>query len=773
MASFHKTAFFAYPGQPHDLVGPIAAAAQSVNGAGRLNISIWPQLEIFGAEIPEEVRKGILTTDVTIVDVTVPNANVYYEAGFAIGSGKSLAPVVNASFANAQHNVQRQGIFDNIGYQSYENSQELSSKLEILPKNNLVDLYSKPINHQQPLFFLNSLRKTDFIMEIVSSVKESRAFFRSYDPAEVARFSTVWAIGETTASSGIIIPILASHIEDADQHNLRAAFLAGLGHGLGRQTLIIQHGARQEARPADFREFIKTVSSEQNTSEVVKEFAQQASIAAQSFGGRKSSVKKSSLQRIKLGSSAAENEFRTLEEYFVETSEFIRTLRGEINVVAGRKGSGKTAIFFMVRDRVRPGRDAVVTDLKPESHQLSLFREQLVKIVDVGAFDHTLAAFWYFIILSEVLHSIKRNLDYRSKFDTEAMQASIEIARTLEEFKIEDSGDFTSRINRLGTFVINEIADAKRRSQSLTPDRLTNIVFRGGIPQLKGLISKYTKTHSELYLLFDNIDKGWPADGVSEFDVRLVRILVETLDKIKRDFATVDRNFQSVVFLRNDIFELLLSNTPDKGKAGSVRIDWTDRAKLKQVIYLRLKSSSGEVSATFEALWRKSFVATVGGQDSFEYFVDHCLMRPRFLINIIDFAISNAINRGHNTVTEEDCVDAVKQHSNYLVDDFGYEVRDVSGITSELFYALIGSSRHTGRDDIIGKLRDFGINEADVGRAFNLLLWYGVVGLVDRHDHERYIYDYDYNQRRLDAEVRLAGPDANYVINPALFVAFE
>ena len=30
-------------------------------------------------------------------------------------------------------------------------------------------------------------------------------------------------------------------------------------------------------------------------------------------------------------------------------------------------------------------------------------------------------------------------------------------------------------------------------------------------------------------------------------------------------------------------------------------------------------------------------------QDTFEYFVDHCLMRPQFLINIIENAIANGI----------------------------------------------------------------------------------------------------------------------------------
>ena len=50
-------------------------------------------------------------------------------------------------------------------------------------------------------------------------------------------------------------------------------------------------------------------------------------------------------------------------------------------------------------------------------HQLSLFREELLKVAELGVFDHTLAAFWYLLILSELLLSIRRESSSRSMFD--------------------------------------------------------------------------------------------------------------------------------------------------------------------------------------------------------------------------------------------------------------------------------------------------------------------------------------------------------------------
>lgn len=770
----YRKGFFAFPGMPLDLSTTIKSAADLLKlRTDRIGVTIWPQMDIFGASIPEEVRKSIRESDFVVCDVTKPNLNVYYEAGYAIGLGKNIAPVVNAAFADAVSDIQKDGLFDNIGFRTYENSEQLASVLESPPSTVLLDLHARPLDAQQPLFILDSLRKTDFRNAIVSAVKDSKVFYRSFDPVEDPRLSTVYLINEVTASSGVVIPLLPPHLDDATRHNLRAAFLAGMSHGLGRQTLLIQRSDADSVIPADYRETVLTVRSEAEVADEVKPFALSSILAGQSLKKPSHAKSRSALQQLRLGAHSAENEFRTLEEYFVETSEYLQTLRGEVSVVAGRKGSGKTAIFFQVRDRFRSDRENSVTDLKPESHQLSLFRDELLKLVGVGVYDHTLAAFWYFLILSEIVITIKRNYESKAKRDGSALNVVRELDHILDEFQIADSGDFTTRINRLSRSILQEVDSLKSRGQSLTPERLTNIVFRGGIPQMKAAIVKYTDEDGNIVLLFDNIDKGWPTKGVHEFDIRLVRLLVETLDKVRRDFSASDRNFISVVFLRNDIYELLVDQTPDRGKDGQMRIDWTDRAKLKQVILRRLQYSTGEPKVQFNDVWRRYFPNNAFGKDSFEYLVDHCLMRPRFLLNIIQNAVSNGINRGHEMVDEDDLADAVRQHSNYLVGDFGYEIRDASGISADILYSLVGVTKYLTKNEVLERFSDFGLPREELEQAFNLMLWYGVLGVVSSDGKEHFIYSHDYSAKRLDAEVRRAGAEALFVTNAALHVALS
>ncbi len=763
-----QRAFFAYPSQPNDLTSTIEKAAEASKST-KLELTRWPQMDVFGAGIADRVRQSILQADVVVCDITRPNLNVYYEAGFAIGAGKPIAPVVNTSFAGAEKSISEDGLFDVIGYSRYQNSDELSDHLSNLPTHVLISLYERPINYQQPLYILDMVRKTDFRNAIVSTVKSSGINFRSFDPVEIPRFSTISVIGEVTSSAGIIVPVLGPHVEDAVRHNLRAAMLIGIAHGVGRSSLLLQR--EHEAIPLDYRENAVSIRSEAEIEETVTEFSQAAYLAAQTISSIRPKGSKTALQSLNLGASSAENEFRTLENYFVQTAEFRRALRGEARIVAGRKGSGKTAIFFQVRDEFRRRPHNVIIDLKPESHQLSLFREELLKLADVGLFDHTLAAFWYYVALTEILLSMRKTLGYRGVRDTRAAEAIREIADVVERFDIADSGDFTSRINRLGKLIVAEIARMKNRKEHLSAQVLTNIIFKHGVTELRELIHKHAS--NPILLLFDNIDKGWLANGVHEFDVRLVRLLVEALDKVKRDLYADGVEFTSIVFLRNDIYELLMDQTPDRGKAGQVRIDWTDRAKLRQVIYARLAANLDAPPADFETLWRKYFTDKVQGQASFEYCLDHCLMRPRFLINIIETAVSNAINRGQIVVQENDFLDSVRQHSLYLVNDFGYEIRDVSGLPQDILYSLVGVTELLTRDEVIDRFAEFGVAASDTNRAFELMLWYGVLGIAVDDQNKRYIYDFDYDMRRLSAEIATRASDVLYVANPALHVGLR
>jgi hypothetical protein len=433
MAPRSYRGFFAYPSSPPDLAGPITAAAERLRQTGT-DVVAWPAMPTFGANIPDEVRTAIQDSDIFFADLTRTNLNVYFEAGFAIGLGKTFAPLINTSFSGATDSVRDLGLFTNIGFKGYENSAQLCNIVPSVTITSLYELYAMDINFAQPIFLLDTLRKTEFRNSIVSAVKASRSHFRSFDPVETPRISVVQLVAEITSSSGVIVPFLASHVDDAERHNLRGAVAAGLALGLGRDALILTDQA-EERGPTDYSDNIIVLADQSRIAERVSEFSSDAVLTAQDIPVKPKREDRSLLQSLSLGASAAENEFRTLGSYFVETSEYLRAARGEISIITGRKGSGKSAIFFQVRDNARRRRGSINVDLKPESHQLSSFREQILSTSAAGVFEHTIAAFWYFVSLSEILLNIYRRLESTSRFDSRFFEPMLEIETVFKELR--------------------------------------------------------------------------------------------------------------------------------------------------------------------------------------------------------------------------------------------------------------------------------------------------------------------------------------------------
>src|SRR3546814_12937673 len=91
---------------------------------------------------------------------------------------------------------------------------------------------------------------------------------------------------------------------------------------------------------------------------------------------------------------------RDLERYYLETDQFLKSLRGEAHFVVGRKGSGKSAIFLQIRDaeRDKNRNKNIVLDLKPDGYKLIKFKERILQFLSEGTYQHTITAFWEYVL---------------------------------------------------------------------------------------------------------------------------------------------------------------------------------------------------------------------------------------------------------------------------------------------------------------------------------------------------------------------------------------
>ena len=92
-------------------------------------------------------------------------------------------------------------------------------------------------------------------------------------------------------------------------------------------------------------------------------------------------------------------------------------MAGDLNIVLGRKGSGKTAVFLQARDRTREDRSNIVVDLQPEGYQLLKLKEFIVEELSHGTRKEFLASFWEYIVWLEIAHKLLEKDEKRLRYN--------------------------------------------------------------------------------------------------------------------------------------------------------------------------------------------------------------------------------------------------------------------------------------------------------------------------------------------------------------------
>lgn len=762
--------FFAYPASPRNIGETIESAIKISKENHNCNIQSWAALDIPGHFIAGEVLSGIDEADYLVADISALNFNVTYEVGYAIGCGKRVLICKNKSIAESDLTIREVGIFDTIGYQEYENSEDLSAFVASADKINPIPIKTK-INTKSPVYLLYGLHKTDWMTRIVSRIKKSRFLFRTFDPNEQPRLAASEAVNQVSQSHGVVVPLLPSTNVDASCHNIRGAFIAGLANGMNKALCMLQQRG-DDPIPIDYRDIVNTTNHPDDINDFIAEFAGQIAEAFQADTDFKQPTADTFLQSLDIGASSAENEMRTLEDYYLKTDQFLKSLRGEANIVVGRKGSGKSAIFLQIRDRERSKRGNIVLDLKPDGYKLIKFKETILSYLQEGTFQHTIMAFWEYVLLLEICYKIlESDREYHLR-DHDLYEPYRKLAELYHAEGYDTEGDFSERMSSLMEKISTEYQarHGEEKDVRLSVSELTELLYCHDVKQLSKQVAEYMQRKDMCWLLFDNIDKGWPTSGLEHNDLLIIRTLLDATRKIEKLFNRHRAEVYSIVFLRNDVYELLVQETSDKGKEAKVVLDWTDADLLRELLRLRIVANEGIENVSFEALWPRICTSHYKGEETSQYLIEHSLMRPRFLIDLVNQCKSFAINLNHEIIEESDIEKGLTAFSTDLLTDIGYEINDIAPYAKDVLYSFIGSPSRISMDDAFSTLAGSGIESSALQDLVEILLWYGFLGIAVNGE-EKYIYDFNYNMKLLLGISRKTQGEKPFVINPAFWPA--
>lgn len=750
-----------YPSEPESIAYTIEQAAEILTRSnGGTSWLTWRDFRTTGQVVFCEICKTVRQTSTVVADVTTLNLNLLFEIGFALGLQVPVVPIRDTSYARDKDEFDRLGLLDTLGYLDFQNSEQLATGLlERMPVR-AVPAPPTSLLTESPLYLLKGPIETEGAVRLNSVLKKSALRFRSYDPIETPRLSLHEARRQVGSSFGVVAHLLDPYRTGAKVHNARAALIAGIAMASGKQVLLLQEG--DVPQPIDYRDVVRPYKNAGFVEALLEPLIRRVVDQLQDTSSRSIRPPSRLLERLDIGDVAAENEIRSLRSYFIPTAQFQDAKRGHARLVVGRKGSGKTAIFYSVRDAFARRNSHLVLDLKPEGYQFTTLRETVLSRLAPGVRQHTLVAFWNYVLLVEMAQKVLDHEFSYAQRDPIRRAAFERLQEVHSNLVPASSGDFSERLLRQVERLTERVGHLGVLPE--TAGAMTELMFKEDIPTLNRAVSDYLAEKEEVWVLVDNLDKGWPTRGATDEDIMLIRALLEATRRLQRQLAGREVDLRALVFLRNDIYDHLVRDTPDRGKDTAILLDWTDPQLFQQLVLRRITAGS-DISGEFDDVWSTLFTPRIGVEHSFSFMLDRTLMRPRDLLNLLHRAIEVAVNRGHSRVSEDDIRHAVKVHSEDILVTMSFELRDIFPTLSDPLYVFIGCPVVLDEEDVLLRLMEAGMAEAQARSALALLLWFGFLGVHEpRQEKPRYAYDVRYNTEKLLASVRLH--DAKYVVHP-------
>ncbi|WP_457792606.1 P-loop ATPase, Sll1717 family [Pseudomonas syringae] len=356
--------------------------------------------------------------------------------------------------------------------------------------------------------------------------------------------------------------------------------------------------------------------------------------------------------------------------YFFHIDIVDKITSGEKSFVIGRKGTGKTAITeHIVKGKVY-SRFA-----KKLSFKNFPFQDLYTLSNDSFTTPNQYITLWKYLIYSSVAKLMITNeaIDYavreqlRAVYDDDVEQS---LSRSIKRWV---SGGF--KISILGTGVEATGATNFQKNETSWIER---------VETLEDILLKHLD-NSEYLIVFDELDEDYSnildAEKSKNY-TDLLTSLFKAAQDVRSVFGDTHKLFP-VVFLRDDIYEILTDNDRNKWRDLKVTLTWDERS-IKDLVAFRISKADSQTKKIlpFSHAWRMLFSTMpvkYGHQQEkkmsiFEYITRSTQLRPRDYIHYIQACAEQAILDNVPRITPGIVTRVDKSFSNYLRNEIEDEI---------------------------------------------------------------------------------------------------
>ena len=546
-----------------------------------------------------KVCEGIYGHDFLLAEITEPNPNVMIEIGYALAVGREPILLRNTTHKEWSRNLlttlescnyaTRDDILTyiaNLQSKERRTSDDPDRRLPFLENMGIFDHSELPgtVYHLKPRI------PADWISRVDRTLKSSYFKLSTMDPSDSVSDEFYPQAREIQSASLIVASLVSSAHVDWEQHNANVALLIGFAIGLGKQLLVLQENPL--APILDLGTVSRPVDTETQAGQVAHAWitAQTQSLVSQAADSRRQAQAREQVDHIRkvyLGHPDALQDHRLLD-YFVPTKEFEDAIEGRRTIFIGRRGSGKSANFQAIKEELRESTRTFTAAIAPDDFELERISEFLERSYSIVNPSLVFQSTWNYVLLSEILKSLSESSDTLYLLPTDHIRTNLRQYHEANRERL--SLDF-------GTRVISVLKDAT------TPQGWKGEELSDAQEALKSLreyqVARYLKEFAvrenvTYHVIADDLDKHWRPD--SQQSIGLLIGLITEADRLQRFFQG---RLKVVMFLREDIYDVLTQFDDDLQKRSVLRMEWT-KANLKHLIAERLaKVADKEVLLCF------------------------------------------------------------------------------------------------------------------------------------------------------------------------------
>jgi len=778
-----RRVFFAYPSRPESEREAVAKAADEIALLNIADVTTWQDLAISGHLVVDKIKTAIDRSHLLAADVTAANPNVMFELGYAIGSNRPVWLLRDPSDVPSKRIWDQVAVLTTTGWAPFTNSRDIVEAFtRDRPDQNPSTIFEEAIQPSlrpattPTIFHVPSPYPTEVHRALSKSLRWHRQRGIQYvtaDPTETTVQTPAWYGQRVYEAGAVVVHLSPARRRDAEIHNARSAFIAGLAEGMRRPILLI---AEEEfPSPIDYRDLLAVCANSRECTQRVNPWLdtalQEAYERVERANAQASRVALATeLASIRLGDPVAENEEDFLARYFVDTAAFEDVMAERTTVFVGRKGTGKTANLIEAADRLARDVRNLVCVVKPITYEWESLLRVLGRFEQRDTKGHVVEALWKYLLYTEIALAASSEIS-RKQAPPVAGSPEDRLMQLVANPAIGIQEDFSVRLERAVSLLervpIQEGIEAQRSSIS---EALHGSVLR----DLREVLGLALRNRRRVAVLVDNLDKPWHRSADIEHLTTFLIGLVGSASRVAEEFGRKDHWREPVpvtlaVFVRSDIFARLLVNMREPDKVPVSRLNWEDGELLTRVLEERfIAAKDGTVDG--QVLWDDYFCPTTSGRPTKEYILWRALPRPRDLIFFANAAISTAVNRRKTGVEESDVLEAEKTYSRFAFDAVLVEAEATLARAETILMEFVGEHHLLTVTQLSDLLTRAGVDVGEHGQVITELVGLSFLGLETRENEFKYVDDVRDHQRNERLAKRLAerrGTPVQYEVHPA------